>query len=630
MNTGEPLLVVQFDLSSNKVVAHEENLQKIQEALLETNATLVQIVSIIGSYRTGKSFLLDLLMRYLRYSHEPSAGSGFKEWTYGKSTETEIPAWMYGPGADHEYISEGLDNNSGFTWRGGMDKCTEGIWMWSQPFIRTYQSRKVALLLMDTQGAWDSSMSKEQSATVFGLTAILSTKLIYNIQNRVTEDRIDNLDYFTTFAQAALSELPRKPLCRTESNEEVSLGEPSLGHWYPPATSTNPEDCEFGSLEFVVRDWEHFEETWNASMCVDQMLEHLDSHINTDNITNPSRCEIVERLKASFNTVGCFGLPHPGRRIPRHNWEGSIQDIDPDFLKLLDILFTDMFSEDQFVLRQQVVGQHMLPEDFGRIMTTFISTFKDARPDAVSLRDAFVACECFKARAWAVSQFKVEAEALLPAGAVRDQKALEVELTALRVRIVNKFAERIAAFNPSGFNEKVLEVGKVGNQTIQTVLHENDQRYSGVQFKAVGCTSGVFLFGSSILSGLSALSPEVWGTGLVGGGLLHWGSNLQSAGPLKAVQTSWDQLKAASQRVRHEASSMSVVFSSWFRTMSSFVGVAPVQPQIDEIVEFERDSALSVFEKHRKPYKPESAPVSMVFGSTTDEGLRSTSASRLA
>eukprot|EP00971_Amphidinium_carterae_P162750 3226795-Amphidinium_carterae.1 len=38
---------------------------------------------------------------------------------------------------------------------------------------------------MDTQGAWDDSMTKDQSATIFGLTALLSSKLIYNIQNRM-------------------------------------------------------------------------------------------------------------------------------------------------------------------------------------------------------------------------------------------------------------------------------------------------------------------------------------------------------------------------------------------------------------------------------------------------------------
>jgi hypothetical protein len=61
--------------------------------------------------------------------------------------------------------------------------------------------------MMDTQGAWDSRMTKEQSATIFGLTAIFSSKLIYNLQSRIQEDHIDNLDYFTTFATTVLQSM---------------------------------------------------------------------------------------------------------------------------------------------------------------------------------------------------------------------------------------------------------------------------------------------------------------------------------------------------------------------------------------------------------------------------------------
>ena len=39
----------------------------------------------------------------------------------------------------------------------------------------------VAVALMDTQGAWDARMSKEQSATIFGLTTLLASRLIYNV-----------------------------------------------------------------------------------------------------------------------------------------------------------------------------------------------------------------------------------------------------------------------------------------------------------------------------------------------------------------------------------------------------------------------------------------------------------------
>lgn len=55
--------------------------------------------------------------------------------------------------------------------------------------MRQIDGRDVAVLLMDTQGAWDSNMTKEQSATIFGLTAVLSSKQIYNINMQIQEDK---------------------------------------------------------------------------------------------------------------------------------------------------------------------------------------------------------------------------------------------------------------------------------------------------------------------------------------------------------------------------------------------------------------------------------------------------------
>jgi hypothetical protein len=41
---------------------------------------------------------------------------------------------------------------SSFQWRGGQERTTTGIWMWSEPFIRKVANgEEVAILLMDTQ-----------------------------------------------------------------------------------------------------------------------------------------------------------------------------------------------------------------------------------------------------------------------------------------------------------------------------------------------------------------------------------------------------------------------------------------------------------------------------------------------
>ncbi len=82
----------------------------------------------VGAFRRGKSFLLDFLLRFLGHD-------GSEEWLGGDEDPLE-----------------------GFHWRGGSERDTIGILLWSKVFlVKTPTNKEVAVLLMDTQGAFDSS-----------------------------------------------------------------------------------------------------------------------------------------------------------------------------------------------------------------------------------------------------------------------------------------------------------------------------------------------------------------------------------------------------------------------------------------------------------------------------------------
>ncbi len=75
---------------------------------------------------------------------------------------------------------------SSFQWRAGKERTTTGIWMWSEPFIRRVANgEEVAVLLMDTQGMFDNETSMNLTACIFGLSTLLSSYQIYNVQNRI-------------------------------------------------------------------------------------------------------------------------------------------------------------------------------------------------------------------------------------------------------------------------------------------------------------------------------------------------------------------------------------------------------------------------------------------------------------
>ncbi|PAV68669.1 hypothetical protein WR25_18742 [Diploscapter pachys] len=67
----------------------------------------IALISIAGAFRKGKSFLLNFLVTYLEHLQKGGKGEWFDETTV-------------------------LDK---FNWRGGADRDTNGIFIWSVPYI---------------------------------------------------------------------------------------------------------------------------------------------------------------------------------------------------------------------------------------------------------------------------------------------------------------------------------------------------------------------------------------------------------------------------------------------------------------------------------------------------------------
>ena len=344
------------------------------------------IVSIMGAYRTGKSFLLDLFLRYLRYmerSSHPHEGS-----SVDFRSSDGIPEWLVADGAKvTEGLGEKCDRN-GFQWRGGMEKCTQGVWIWSHPFMISRPtednpeiSEKVAVLLLDSQGAFDSQMTKDQSATVFGLTAVLSSLQIYNLSMQIQEDKIESLHYFMECAMSCMRFLA------TDSEETKSTNSNHL----------------FQELQFLVRDWANFEPTWSLGECEKQMRAHLAQHLDTArDSTTP------DALKSMFDKIGCWMLPHPGLKINKTNWTGDIADLDPEFIKFLDVYVRRTFGTG--LGDRKILGKPLTPSSFADVMEMFTLAFQNLVPKGANLALAIANSSNLMSKEKAISDFKRQIE----------------------------------------------------------------------------------------------------------------------------------------------------------------------------------------------------------------------------
>lgn len=445
----------------SKFLLNHEGLRAIMDRAKKISNKVV-VVSLVGDFRTGKSFLLNMFLRYLRY-HESQlpVGSGSSGGVTGKEehkTKTaedtaapEAPSPQTQEGAvvvkqeqlDEDDVAdvlkpwmkfggprlvEGQPNSGvpGFYWEGGMVRRTHGIWMYARPFARVLPGTQetVAVLLMDTQGMFDFKTPPELTAAIFGLSTLVSSNQVYNIKFQIQEDKLQQLHYFTEFSRVALKEFEQ---AQSRSNEQQArlgrthtlkrgsfdaldlqggsaaaedtafpvasaAGVPAspvsrmsgLGRRAPQQMNATPTDLQAGPpfqhLQFLVRDWQNFSDEDDIPMCLKEMPEALDNAMVAKVDDQGTRAEI----KSAFNLIKCFLLPHPGKAMAHKSFDGSLETIDPAFLRLVDIFIQRLFQEE--LVCKKIQGRYVTADSLYQYIEAYASVFRDGcLPKAMSL-----------------------------------------------------------------------------------------------------------------------------------------------------------------------------------------------------------------------------------------------------
>uniref|UniRef100_A0A3Q3W2A5 GB1/RHD3-type G domain-containing protein n=1 Tax=Mola mola TaxID=94237 RepID=A0A3Q3W2A5_MOLML len=185
---------IQIVLANEDEHSFELDTAALEKVLLQDHVKdlNVVVVSVAGAFRKGKSFLLDFMLRYMHNQSED---------------------WM---GGDDEPLT-------GFSWRGGCERETTGIEIWSEVFVVDKpDGSKVAVLLVDTQGAFDSQSTIKDCATVFALSTMTSSVQVYNLSQNIQEDDLQHLQLFTEYGRLAMEEIYLKPF-QVKQNQHEEL-----------------------------------------------------------------------------------------------------------------------------------------------------------------------------------------------------------------------------------------------------------------------------------------------------------------------------------------------------------------------------------------------------------------------
>ena len=324
----------------------ELDIEALQNVLLQDHICdkKVVVVSVAGAFRKGKSFLLDFFLRYLQ--REGNAG-----WIGSKDEEL-----------------------TGFSWRGGAERETTGILLWSEPFITELPSgEEVVVLLMDTQGAFDTSSTVKDCATVFALSTMTSSVQVFNISSNLQEDHLQHLQLFTEYGRLAMEENNAKP---------------------------------FQRLEFLIRDWSYpYEHPYGDGQ------PFLEKRLLVGSKQHNELKQAREHINSCFEQVGCFLMPHPGKVVATNpSFKGQLSDIDVEFQEYLSSLVPRLLSPANLVLKS-INGTDITCKSLLQYFKSYIKIFQGGQlPEPKSMLQATAEANNLAALATAKDQYQRDME----------------------------------------------------------------------------------------------------------------------------------------------------------------------------------------------------------------------------
>lgn len=325
----------------------------------------VSVVSVVGAFRTGKSFLLSWFLKYLHYHHKENCPVPelTTEDESADATEKEAKPW---------YLSfDSLDRSEGFHWQGGADRQTTGMWMWSEAFVVDKESGPLAVLLVDTQGMFDHDTTMGLTASIFGLSTLLSSYQIYNVDKRIQEDNLQQLALFSEYGRAALKDGDDGGGDAKKEDGDVAAAAP------------------FQRMEFLVRDWQNFECDGEGEMedLEKEMADYLASVLSERDAKDLKTTR--DQITSCFSEITCFQLTHPGFGVTKKKYDGSTKDVDPAFLRLMSRYCERVLAGDN-LRPKKIHGRELSAAELGAYVKAYAALFADGArfPEAGTMLEA--------------------------------------------------------------------------------------------------------------------------------------------------------------------------------------------------------------------------------------------------
>ncbi|RXM97406.1 Atlastin-2 [Acipenser ruthenus] len=220
-------------------------------------------------------------------------------------------------------------------------------------FMLRYMYNKVAVLLIDTQGAFDSQSTIKDCATVFALSTMTSSVQVYNLSQNIQEDDLQHLQLFTEYGRLAMEEIYKKP---------------------------------FQTLMFLIRDWSY---PYEHSYGLDGGKSFLEKRLQVKQNQHEELQNVRKHVHSCFSKIACFLLPHPGLKVATNpNFDGRLNavvgnidmhlffpDIDDEFKKELENLVPILLAPENLVVKE-ISGSKVTCRDLVEYFKAYIKIYQ--------------------------------------------------------------------------------------------------------------------------------------------------------------------------------------------------------------------------------------------------------------
>ena len=146
----------------------------------------------------------------------------------------------------------------------------------------------------------------------------------------------------------------------------------------------------FQKIEFLVRDWQNYEDEDDEKLMDKEMKEYLESVLRERDAKDLQ--ETRQHINESFEQVSCFMLTHPGFAVTKKKYEGNISAIDSTFLTLLSKYCRKVF-DGKDLEPKQIHGRFLTASELGAFIKAYALLFKSGAsfPEAGTMLEATAA-----------------------------------------------------------------------------------------------------------------------------------------------------------------------------------------------------------------------------------------------